>query len=69
MKDFEGEIIPITPEIIQRTRNAHVGHVMLSLPKLKEALEAGRLSGRLKEIVSVSSEEDNDILMLLHFKH
>lgn len=69
MKDFEGEIIPITPEIIQRTRNAYVGHVMLSLPKLKEALEAGRLSGRLKEIVSASSEEGNDILMLLHFKH
>lgn len=69
MKDFEGKVIPITPEIIQRTRDAHVGHVMLSLPELKEALEAGRLSGRLKEIVSASSEEGNDILMLLYFKH
>lgn len=68
MKDFKGKVIPITPELVQRTRNAQIGHLMLPLSELKQALNEGLLSGDLKEIVTASEEEGNDVLMLLHFK-
>lgn len=67
MNEFAGKVVSITPEMIQSSRDPHLGYLMLPLSELKDAFDKGLLSGKLKEIVSASSEEGNDILMLMHF--
>ena len=63
--DFRGRHITIT------SNNVHcsgIGMIRLDLTELQDALDEGRISGRLREIVENSEEDGNDVFMLLHFK-
>ena len=63
--DFRGRHITID---YNNVRPSGIGLVRLDLTELQDALEEGRLSGRLKEIVENSDEDGNDVFMLLHFR-
>lgn len=65
--EFQDEIT-FTPGVITTTRNAQIGALQYDVATLKDALEEGKLSGRLKEIVQDMDEEENDLLFLLRFK-
>ena len=53
---------------IFRSRNARLGHQVLPLDELQEALETGKLKGNLKTLVEQMGEEENDLLLLMSFK-
>ncbi|MDL2244136.1 6-bladed beta-propeller [Parabacteroides sp. OttesenSCG-928-J18] len=65
--EFQDEIA-FTPSVITTTRNAQVGVLQYDVVTLKDALDEGKLNGRLKEIVQDMDEEENDLLFLLRFK-
>lgn len=65
--DYPTRDITIDSNVIEKSDQARVGYVVLETSELFEANEAGELNGPLKEIVDQLSEDDNDVLMLLHF--
>lgn len=68
-EEFIGIDINLIPFILRTTHDSRVGSKVLSFNELIEAYKAGKLSGRLKEIVSTFDEdEESDIYMLMHFK-
>ncbi|MDH6311581.1 hypothetical protein M2137_000331 [Parabacteroides sp. PFB2-10] len=68
--DFKDANITLDPiNNVNPTNNVKVGVLQYEVGVLKEALEKGKLSGELKKIVSEMGEEDNDLLILLHFKN
>lgn len=59
--------IIIDSKVIANSNDSRLGYIVLETAKLIEANEAGELSGPLKEVVNQLAEDDNDIIMLLHF--
>lgn len=68
MRDFEGKRIDLTPKIIQPSRDARLGCLLLTVDELQTANADGKLSGELKRIVDEMPEDSNDLLMLMRFK-
>jgi hypothetical protein len=67
MDDYQGKKIELSPNITFGVTASHLGFVNLNLEELKQANSENKLSGRLKEIVESSAEDDNDVLCLIHF--
>ena len=65
--EFRGREVRISSGTAVRN-NSRLGLISLDLTELQDALEEGRLSGRLQEIVENSYEFGNNVFMLLHFK-
>ena len=68
INDYKEKLVNLSPKTIANTNNSKLGFITLNLDELKEANRENKLSGKLKEIVEKSSEEGNDVYMLLHFK-
>lgn len=66
--DYTGKELHLSPMTIFRSRNARLGHQVLPLDELQEALETGKLKGNLKTLVEQMGEEENDLLLLMRFK-
>ena len=66
IEDYE---IRLDPGLLERSANASWGVISLPAEELVEARDEGRIqSPRLAEIVREMAEDDNPVLMLLHFK-
>lgn len=68
LKDYAGKEIALSPGLPDRVTGFMTGMFFLSADELLEALEAGKLSGRLQEITSQMEEESNMLLLLYQFK-
>ena len=68
INDYKEKLVNLSPQTISNTSNSKLGFIALNLDELKEANRENKLSGKLKEIVEKSSEDGNDVYMLLHFK-
>ena len=66
--EFRGRELFISPNNIATTQNSRIGLISLDLTELQDALDDGKLSGRLKEIVEQSDFDGNNVFMLLHFR-
>ena len=65
---YTGQELHLSPMTIFRSRNARLGHQVLPLDELQEALETGKLKGNLKTLVEQMGEEENDLLLLMRFQ-
>ncbi|MCD8177618.1 MAG: 6-bladed beta-propeller [Tannerellaceae bacterium] len=65
--EYKGYNFTVTQLTVSRTSEAKIGCLFLDTSDLKEAYNENRLSGQLKELVKDMNEEDNPILMVLHF--
>ncbi|MDR0962620.1 MAG: 6-bladed beta-propeller [Mediterranea sp.] len=68
MNDYQGKEVDISPRIMNLSDEPQVGLIEFSLMELQKALAAGKLSGKLKELVASLDEEDSDVYALLRFK-
>ncbi|MDH6359007.1 6-bladed beta-propeller [Parabacteroides sp. PF5-9] len=69
MKDFKGKEMTINRNTVQCIQNANEGLLTFTVDELREAYDAGRLSGELKSFVEQMEEEnENDVLVMLRFK-
>jgi hypothetical protein len=66
--DFSGKEISISPSITTLLYDSQTGFLQFDLSELKKAYDENKLSGKLKELVASSNDEDNNIYALLHFK-
>ena len=67
-KDYKEKLVNLSPKTITTSNNSKLGLIILDFNELTEANRENKLSGKLKELVEKSGENDNDIYMLLHFK-
>ena len=70
LTEYKGKSFNLSPQTISNTNNSKQGLIILNFDELTEANRENKLSGKLKELVEKSSENenDNDIYMFLHFK-
>ncbi|MDR0893455.1 MAG: 6-bladed beta-propeller [Mediterranea sp.] len=68
MDDYEGKEVKINPLSMEKMEEPGLDLVELKLDELKEALDAGKLSGKLKELVASLSDDDNDVYMFVRMK-
>ena len=66
--DYQGKIVHLSPETIAITQDSKLGLIVLELEELREANNANKLSGKLKELVENSDWEGNSIYLFLHFR-
>ena len=66
--DYEGWTHPLSAYFEQRTIKFGVNTVTLPTIALIDALEEGKLHGKLKEVASTLKEDDNPVLMVMTFK-
>lgn len=67
-RDFDTQIIVLDPVIIERTNDCRIGLISLSVDKLLEAYQKGDLHAALHDLCGELNEDDNPIVMLIHFK-
>ena len=68
INDYKEKFVNLSPKTIDCTNNSKLGLIVLKLDELIEANRENKLSGKLKELVEKSTEDDNDVYMFLHFK-
>ncbi|MDH6359005.1 6-bladed beta-propeller [Parabacteroides sp. PF5-9] len=69
LSDFAGKDIVIDHRTVRPFQNANEGLLTFTVDELREAYDAGRLSGELKSFVEQMEEEnENDVLVMLRFK-
>lgn len=68
MKDYKEKSLILGPSILSRSlKDTKTGYMPLPVSELMEANEAGKLSGKLKEIADNLSENEDYLLMILRF--
>ena len=69
LSDYKGKEFFITAQKTHLNGKEMLTHFELDLYELKEAYEANKLSGKLKELVATLDEnKDNNVFMLVNFK-
>ncbi|MCD8177103.1 MAG: 6-bladed beta-propeller [Tannerellaceae bacterium] len=68
LKDYQGKEITLSPSTQERVSGNRNGMISFNVAELQDALEDGKLSGRLKEIVSGMDEESNRLLLFFRFR-
>lgn len=68
MKDYEGKQLILGPPVLSNSADEQTGVIKLSVTELMKANEEGKLSGKLKEITTTLTEDDEFVLMILKFK-
>jgi hypothetical protein len=65
MDDYEGQEFEMSPRMM---KDVGLGMVELQLPELQEALEAGKLKGKLKETVEAQDAEGSNVYVMVELK-
>ncbi|MCD7976395.1 MAG: 6-bladed beta-propeller [Tannerellaceae bacterium] len=68
LKEYKGKELSLSPGMQSRVSGSMSGLLVFSPEELQEALEEGKLSGQLKDIVSRMDEESNMLVLLFRFK-
>lgn len=67
-RDFDTQSIVLDPAIIERTNDSRIGLISLPVDKLLEAYQKGDLHASLHDLCAELNEDDNPIVMFIHFK-